>query len=73
MKKAIILFNLGGPDNLENVEPFLFNLFNAPAILNVPKLIRYALANFISNKRVNTHEFDFIQLNSEKYRASVSG
>ena len=33
MKKAIILFNLGGPDKLENVEPFLFNLFNDPAIL----------------------------------------
>ena len=27
MKKAVILFNLGGPDKLENVEPFLFNLF----------------------------------------------
>ena len=27
MKKAITLFNLGGPDKLENVEPFLFNLF----------------------------------------------
>ena len=26
MKKAIILFNLGGPDKLQNVEPFLFNL-----------------------------------------------
>ena len=36
MKKAVILFNLGGPDNLENVEPFLFNLFNDPAILNLP-------------------------------------
>ena len=26
-KTAIVLFNLGGPDNLEAVEPFLFNLF----------------------------------------------
>ena len=51
MKKAIVLFNLGGPDNLENVEPFLFNLFNDPAILNLPKLIRYPLAKFISNRR----------------------
>ena len=51
MKKAIILFNLGGPDNLENVEPFLFNLFNDPAILNLPKIIRYPLAKFISNRR----------------------
>ena len=36
MKKAVILFNLGGPDKLENVEPFLFNLFYDPAILNLP-------------------------------------
>ena len=51
MKKAVILFNLGGPDKLENVEPFLFNLFNDPAILNIPGLLRYPLAKLISKKR----------------------
>ncbi len=51
MKKAIVLFNLGGPDSLEDVEPFLFNLFNDPAILDLPKLVRYPLAKFISNRR----------------------
>jgi ferrochelatase len=51
MKKAIILFNLGGPDKIENVEPFLFNLFNDPAILNLPTLLRYPLAKLISNRR----------------------
>jgi protoporphyrin/coproporphyrin ferrochelatase len=51
MKKAIILFNLGGPDKIENVEPFLFNLFNDPAILNLPTIIRYPLAKLISNRR----------------------
>ena len=51
MKKAIILFNLGGPDKLENVEPFLFNLFNDPAILNLPVFLRYPLAKLISNRR----------------------
>ena len=51
MKKAVILFNLGGPDKLENVEPFLFNLFNDPAILNLPGIIRYPLAKFIANRR----------------------
>ena len=51
MKKAIILFNLGGPDKIENVEPFLFNLFNDPAILNLPTFIRYPLAKLISNRR----------------------
>ena len=51
MKKAVILFNLGGPDKLENVEPFLFNLFNDPAILSVPGFLRYPLAKLISKKR----------------------
>ena len=51
MKKAVILFNLGGPDKLENVEPFLFNLFNDPAILNLPGIIRFPLAKFIANRR----------------------
>jgi ferrochelatase len=54
MKKAIILFNLGGPDSLENVEPFLFNLFNDPAILNLPIFIRYPLAKLIANRRAPT-------------------
>jgi len=51
MKIAVVLFNLGGPDKLENVEPFLFNLFNDPAILNLPSFIRYPLAKIISKKR----------------------
>jgi len=51
MKKAVILFNLGGPDKLENVEPFLFNLFNDPAIISIPSIIRYPLAKFLSKRR----------------------
>jgi ferrochelatase len=51
VKKAIILFNLGGPDSLDAVQPFLFNLFNDPAILSLPKILRYPLAKFISKRR----------------------
>ena len=56
MKKkiAIVLFNLGGPDKLSSVKPFLFNLFNDPAIIGAPKLIRYFLAKIISSKREKT-------------------
>jgi len=54
MKKAVILFNLGGPDKLENVEPFLFNLFNDPAILNLPIFFRFPLAKLIANRRAPT-------------------
>ena len=51
MKKAIILFNLGGPDSLEAVQPFLFNLFNDPGIISLPTIFRYPLAKFISKRR----------------------
>ena len=51
MRKAIILFNLGGPDSLSSVEPFLFNLFNDPAIISLPTIFRYPLAKFISKRR----------------------
>ena len=51
MKKAVILFNLGGPDNLNAVEPFLFNLFNDPAIISLPVFLRYPLAKLISKRR----------------------
>ena len=51
MRKAVILFNLGGPDSLNAVEPFLFNLFNDPAIISLPTFLRYPLAKFISRRR----------------------
>ena len=51
MRRAVILFNLGGPDKLESVEPFLFNLFNDPTIISVPSFLRYPLAKLISKRR----------------------
>ena len=51
MKKAVILFNLGGPDSIRSVEPFLFNLFNDPAIISLPTIFRFPLAKLISKRR----------------------
>ncbi|CAK0740236.1 Ferrochelatase [uncultured Gammaproteobacteria bacterium] len=48
---AVVLFNLGGPDRLEAVEPFLFNLFNDPVILGLPGLLRWPLARLIARRR----------------------
>lgn len=48
---AIVLFNLGGPDGPDAVQPFLFNLFNDSAIIGAPKPIRWALAKLISTRR----------------------
>ena len=48
---AVVLFNLGGPDRLESVQPFLFNLFNDPAIIGLPWPFRPLLAKLISTRR----------------------
>ncbi len=48
-KIAVVLFNLGGPDSLDAVQPFLENLFNDPDIFKVP--FQKSLAKFISEKR----------------------
>jgi len=50
-KTAIILFNLGGPDGPDAVEPFLFNLFNDKAIIGVMQPLRWLLAKLISRRR----------------------
>ncbi len=50
-KLAVVLFNLGGPDAPASVEPFLFNLFNDPAIIGAPGPLRWLLAKYIAKKR----------------------
>lgn len=51
MKRAVILFNLGGPDSQEAVRPFLFNLFNDPYIISLPGPLRTLVARLISWRR----------------------
>lgn len=50
-KIAVVLFNLGGPDSPDAVRPFLFNLFNDPAIIGAPAPIRWMIAQLISRRR----------------------
>lgn len=61
-KTAVILFNLGGPDALESVKPFLFNLFNDRAIIGLPQPFRYFLAKFISSKREKKAQAIYAQI-----------
>ena len=51
-KLAIVLLNLGAPDSLAAVRPFLLNLFTDPVILRVPFFVRPFLARFIAHRRV---------------------
>jgi ferrochelatase len=52
-KTAIVLFQLGGPDSTAAVEPFLFNLFLDPDIIDFPGafLARRLLARKIASRR----------------------
>ena len=50
-KTAIVLMNLGGPDNLDEVKPFLFNLFYDKAIIRLPNPFRWMITKLISSRR----------------------
>ncbi len=54
MKTAIVLFNLGGPDTMDAVRPFLVNLFKDRRIIGLPNPFRFALAQLIGRKRTKT-------------------
>ena len=50
---GIVLFQLGGPDGPDSVEPFLYNLFSDPDIIDLPLgwLLRRPLARWIARRR----------------------
>jgi ferrochelatase len=48
---AVVLLNMGGPDSLDAVRPFLHNLFSDPEILSVPAFLRRPLAWWIARRR----------------------
>nr|BAJ86634.1 predicted protein [Hordeum vulgare subsp. vulgare] len=53
-KIGVLLLNLGGPETLDDVQPFLFNLFADPDIIRLPRALRFLqkpLAQFISVAR----------------------
>ena len=51
-KLAIVLLNMGGPGSLEQVKPFLYNLFSDPAIIKLPFLLRIPLSRLITLSRL---------------------
>lgn len=48
---AVVLFNLGGPDSPDAVQPFLYNLFNDRRIIGLPWPLRQLVARLISKRR----------------------
>jgi len=61
---GVVLFQLGGPDTLEAIEPFLYNLFCDPDIIDFPfaRLGRKPLAKLISSTRAHKvrHHYSMI-------------
>ena len=51
---GVLLLNLGGPDTLEDVQPFLYNLFADPDIIRLPAAVQFLqplIAQLISSLR----------------------
>ena len=57
---GVLLLNLGGPEQLEDVRPFLYNLFSDPEIIRLPvPWLQKPLAWFISSRRAKTSQENY--------------
>lgn len=60
---GVLLLNLGGPDKLEDVGPFLFNLFSDPEIIRLPfRWLQKPLAWFIASRRTKKSQENYKQI-----------
>lgn len=60
---GVLLLNLGGPDQLEDVRPFLFNLFSDPEIIRLPfPWLQKPLAWLISTMRARKSQENYRQI-----------
>ncbi|MGB5897910.1 MAG: ferrochelatase [Geitlerinemataceae cyanobacterium] len=60
---GVLLLNLGGPDRLEDVRPFLFNLFSDPEIIRIPfPWMQKPLAWMISTLRSQRSQDNYRQI-----------
>jgi ferrochelatase len=62
MKRAILLMNMGGPNNLDEVEVFLTNMFNDKRIIGAPKPIRSMIAKLITWRRKDEAKANYSHL-----------
>jgi len=63
MKIAVLVFNLGGPERLEDVKPFLYRLFSDPEIIRIKwSPLRKAVAYAIATLRRKTSEGYYAQI-----------
>nr|WP_314520881.1 ferrochelatase [uncultured Campylobacter sp.] len=73
MKKALILLNMGGPNNLSEVEVFLKNMFNDPFILGVKSdFWRSILASLIVKSRTASARNNYEKLDGRSPICSIT-
>ncbi len=55
MATAVIISNMGGPDSLDAVEPYLFNIFKDPDIIDIPlpESLRIRFVRWLARKRAD--------------------
>lgn len=61
-KIGVILMNMGGPDSLEAVRPFLYNLFSDHEIIRIPRLIQKPVAWLIAKTRAEKTKEYYIKM-----------
>ncbi len=60
---GVLLLNLGGPEQLDDVRPFLYNLFSDPEIIRLPVTwLQKPLAWFISSSRAKKSQENYKQI-----------
>lgn len=62
-RTGVLLLNLGGPEKLEDVRPFLYNLFSDPEIIRLPfPWLQKPLAWLISTLRSKKSEANYMEI-----------
>ena len=71
----MVLFQLGGPDSLDAIEPFLYNLFCDPDIIDFPfaRLAREPLARLISSRRAGKVRKHYAEIGGKSPIGEVTG
>lgn len=70
-KVGVLLLNLGGPETLDDVQPFLYNLFNDDSIIRLPAQGESSLA-CESQLRSSTSRIKHL-LSQPKFKPDLSG
>ena len=66
VKTGIAMMNMGGPNDLDEVEPFLTNLFQDKEIIDLP-FAQESLGSFIAKRRTPKIREQYAQIGGKRY------